>query len=405
MINYDYLILTVQSWGTPIGTNSRDIARALARKSRVLLIDPPLDWVSTLRRSNQKADSQRDGLRQSGGKRLVEVEPNIWVFYPRVVLTSINWLPDNALFDWLNQRNNVRLAQDIQWALRQLNMNDYVLFNDTEMFRGFYLKELLNPALYVYYIRDNTLAVDYWRRHGERLEPMLIQKSDLTVANSAYLTSMAARYSANAVDIGQGCDLSQFMADAPYEEPADLVAIPYPRIGYTGAIISMRLDIALLESVARQRPDWHLVLVGPEDDAFRASRLHQLPNVHFLGTKPIDDVPAYVRAFDVLINPQVVNPITIGNYPRKVDEYLAMGKPVVAVRTEAMAMFRDHVLLADSPTQFVDCVERALTNQMPSSAEQRIRFAQGHSWENCVDAIHQAIEQTTNATSGSPVTA
>ena len=398
MSNYDYLILTVQSWGTPIGTNSRDIARALARKSRVLLIDPPLDWASLFKRGNQKVDYQRRAIREHRGNRLVEVEPNLWVFYPKVTLNSINWLPDNALFDWLNHRNNALLAKDIRWALRQLNMSEYVLFNDTEMFRGFYLKELLNPALYVYYIRDNTLAVDYWRRHGERLEPALIRKSDLTVANSAYLTAMAAQYSSNAVDIGQGCDLSQFVADAPYEEPADLAAIPYPRIGYTGAIISMRLDSALLESVAQQRPDWHLVLVGPEDDAFRASRLHQLPNVHFLGTKSIDDIPAYVQAFDVLINPQVVNSITIGNYPRKVDEYLAMGKPVVAVRTEAMDMFRGHVLLADSPTQFVDCLERALTNRMPSSVTERIRFAHGHSWENCVDAMKHAIDHTTNAT-------
>ncbi|HAI83429.1 MAG TPA: glycosyl transferase family 1, partial [Chitinophagaceae bacterium] len=87
---------------------------------------------------------------------------------------------------------------------------------------------------------------------------------------------------------------------------------------------------------ATAKPEWSLVLVGPEDEAFKQSALHQLPNVHFLGSKQPEALPEYVAAFDVCINPQLLNEVTIGNYPRKVDEYLAMGKPVVATQTEAM---------------------------------------------------------------------
>ena len=396
MEKYDYVIVNLQSWGTPIGTNSRDIARTLAQGSRVLFVDPPLDWASKLKPSNRKAAIQREAMLQHQGKRLVEVEPNLWVFYPKVTLTSINWMPDNALYDWFNRYNNALLADEIKWALGQLNMSKYVLFNDNEMFRGYYLKELLKPAVYIYYKRDNTLAVDYWRKHGERLEPNLIQKSDLVVANSAYLASMAAQHNPNAVDIGQGCDLSKFVAGARYDEPADLSSMPHPRIGYVGSITALRLDISLLTFVARQRPNWQIVLVGPEDAEFQASSLHNFPNVHFLGSKPFDQLSAYMQAFDVLVNPQLVNPITVGNYPRKVDEYLAMGKPVVAVKTEAMDMFKEHVLLGESPAHFVDCIEQALINVMPSSPQERIRFAHGHSWENSILAMQRAIRRTLN---------
>ena len=393
MDNYDYVLLNLQPWETPIGSNARDIARTLAQKNRVLWIDPALDWASKIQ-DNYKAKLRRSVLQQHQGKRLVEVEPNLWVLYPKVTLNSINWLPDNALYDWFNRYNNMLLAREIRLAIKQLNIEKYIFINDNEIFRGFYLKELLRPALYTYYTRDNVLMVDYWRKHGERLEPMLMKKADLVAGNSAYLASKAAQYNPNVVDVGQGCDLSKFVATATYTEPADLATIPYPRIGYVGALTAMRLDISLIEWTAKAHPDWQIVLVGPEDDEFRASRLHQFPNVHFLGAKPFEEVTAYIQAFNVLINPQLVNDLTIGNYPRKVDEYLAMGKPVVAVRTEGMEMFRKHVLLAETPHEFVDCLEKALINRMPSSADDRINFAHEHTWENSVNALKQAIDNS-----------
>ncbi len=57
--------------------------------------------------------------------------------------------------------------------------------------------------------------------------------------------------------------------------------------------------------------------------------------------KKPEQTAAYIHHFTICINPQLVNPLTIGNYPRKIDEYLASGKPVVATATQAMEMFRE----------------------------------------------------------------
>lgn len=390
---YDYLIVNVQSWETPIGTNSRDIARGLARRGRVLFVNPAADWAKRLR--GPGANSR---VAPEATQRLAEVEPNLWVLRPNVTLSSINWLPDNLVYDQLNRYNNALLAGEIRWAMDQLGMKTFVLLNDSEMFRGFYLKELLRPACYAYYTRDNLMQVDYWRRHGARLEPAIMRKADLVLANSAYLRTVAARSNPNSVDVGQGCDLTQFEVEAYHAEPEDLTRLPHPRIGYAGALTAMRLDIPLLEGMATQRPHWQLVLVGPEDDAFRSSRLHALPNVHFLGSKRVTELPAYFQHLAVLINPQVLNELTIGNYPRKVDEYLAMGKPVVATRTEVMEDFRQHVLLAETADSFITQVENALAGRLPSSPAERVQFAQGHSWENSVAAIDRAIKQSIEQT-------
>ena len=79
--------------------------------------------------------------------------------------------------------------------------------------------------------------------------------------------------------------------------------MPAPRVGYTSYLTTGRLDLDLLLCLARKRPYYHLVLVGPENEDLRANERYSLPNVHFLGNKTPAQLPAYVQHFDVCINP------------------------------------------------------------------------------------------------------
>ena len=274
-----------------------------------------------------------------------------------------------------------------------LGFSNIILFNDSDMFRGFYLKELLMPETYIYYTRDNLVAVDYWKKHGVRVEALHMKKADLVVANSTFLAALAQKYNPQSYYVGQGCDVGQFDRNKVTAVPKDVANIPGPIIGYIGALLSLRLDLEVLEYIAENRPEWNLVLVGPEDDAFKASRLHQLSNVHFLGNKTADELPSYLGCFDVAINPQVINPVTIGNYPRKIDEYLVMGKPTVATRTEAMSVFADYTYLAKNMEEFIICIEKALEEDTEERRQQREMFAKQHTWENNVKEIVIAIKK------------
>jgi teichuronic acid biosynthesis glycosyltransferase TuaH len=318
----------------------------------------------------------------------------LWNLYPDCLVESINWVKNKTLFNYLNKRNNVKFANSILKGMEELNFKDYLLFNDNEIFKGFYLNGLLNPFLSIYYSRDYMLAVDYWKRHGERLEPLLIANNDICMANSAYLADYCKTYNDNSYDVGQGCDLEIFIENKTAERPEELKGITTPIIGYIGALQSIRLDIPLIRYIAEQRKDWTIVLVGPEDEDFKTSELHQLENVVFTGIKPMDALPLYMQYFDVCINPQLVNQVTIGNYPRKVDEYLAMGKPTVATATRAMDIFKDHVYLADSKEDYISLIVKALAEDSVTLQEDRKTFATSHSWENCIQKINQAIQMT-----------
>lgn len=389
--NRDIVIVGQQPWDTAIGSNCKNIALEFAANNRVLYVNSPLDRITLLQHKADPKVQKRIAVVKKQEEGLVQIAPNLWNLYPDVLIESIVWLKFRALFNFLNRRNNKLFAASIMRAIAQLGFKDILLFNDNDIFRCFYLVDLIQPKTSIYYSRDYMIGVDYWKYHGSVLEPKLIEKSDICVANSTYLAKYCAQYNKRSYYVGQGCDLSIFTVDETRPHPVDISPIKRPIIGYVGALQSIRLDIDLLAHIATKKPEWNLVLVGPEDEAFKSSKLHQLSNVHFLGSKNPDQLPAYIQSFDVCINPQIVNEITIGNYPRKIDEYLAMGKPVVATNTEAMSIFAPYTYLANGGDEYIEAISAALANDRPTLQAERAAFAATHTWENNVAAIYEAI--------------
>ncbi len=379
-----------------IGSNAINLAHVFSKHNRVLYVNYPMDRLTLWRERHDPIIQKRKKIIKGQLPDFEQINDNMWSFYPRCTLESINQLPINWLFDILNRINNKRFAGEINRIIKKLGFNDIIIFNDTDMFRSFYLKELIGAKTYVYYTRDNMLAVDYWKRQGTRIEPALMKKADLVVANSTYLAEIARRYNPHAYYVGQGCDVSLFDNKLIKALPEDMKPIKKPVIGYIGVLYTLRLDIEVLVHIAKSRPDWSLVLVGPEDEAFKASELHHIENVHFLGSKKMEELPAYLYGFDVALNPQKLNEVTIGNYPRKIDEYLAMGKPTVATKTKAMEVFEKWVYLANNKEEYVELIEKALKENTPEKEAEREKVARSHTWDANAEAIYEKIEMIEN---------
>jgi glycosyltransferase involved in cell wall biosynthesis len=391
--NRDIILFSLKPWDTPIGSSSKKYARVFAqRNNRVLFVNRALDRMSILKfRNDPKIKSRLQSFKEKD-KALKEVEKNIWTLNPLTILESINKIPFPGLFDWFNKRNNRRLADQINQAAARLGFNNIILYIENDFIRAQYLNEMIDHlSRTIYYIRDYLPSQAYFRMHGKRLEPDLIRKSDIVITNSVYLEGYAKKYNPKSFFVGQGCDTLLFSGQEK-QIPEDMKNIPRPVIGYTGALLTTRLNIDLIKKIAAAHTGRSVVLVGPEDDDFRKSDLHRMGNVYFLGHKKLEELPDYISHFDVCINPQVINDMTIGNYPLKIDEYLAMGKSIVATRTAAMEMFADYVKLADSDEDFLAHVNAAL-QEIPSRAtiERRLAFARSHTWENCVSALDQAL--------------
>ena len=391
----DFIIVGIlQDWNLDLGSNSKNIGLELSKNHRVLYVNKPLDRKTITNRKDDPLIKNHFQLISKKEDSLFKISENLWSYYPEQVHESLNWIPLTGLFLQLCKLNSNRLASDLSKVIDRLGFKDCIIFNDNEMFRTFYLKDYLNPKLYIYYSRDNLLGVPYWKKHGASIEPKHIAKADIALANSVYLANYCRRYNPKSFYIGQGCDLSIFSHAASYTVPAEFKNIKGPIIGYVGAIVSLRIDIHIISHIAQSRPDWNIVLVGPEDEAFAKSDLHHLSNVHFLGKKPITELPAYISTFDVCINPQLVNEVTIGNYPLKVDEYLAMGKPTVVTKTEATEIFENCVYIADKPEDYPRLIEQALKENSKELEQRRVEMAKSHTWENCIKQMLFAIDKT-----------
>lgn len=394
MTGQNIIMVCQQNWNLEIDSSARNLAKAFACHNNVLYVNAPLD-VNTLLRGHATAEV-REKLRVVLGQQsgLAQAEPNLWVYTPEVLCISANWLSSKKLFSQINSFNSYLLARSIMKAAKQLGFDGYYVVQDGILFHGLELPSQLSARQYVYYLRDFTITVPYFRRHGPWVEAQLIQRANVVVTNTAYLLKYIQQYNPDhSYIIGQGCVLTLYDANATYELPADLANLPGPLIGYTGLLTTLRLDIDLLLTIARRHPEWHLVLIGPEDDDFRNCELHRLPNVHFLGRKPPEALPAYLCYLDVCINPQVLNDLTLGNYPLKIDEYLAMGKPVVATRTPGMMMFQDYVYLAEGEQEWLSQLEQALRPPIPEETAARIGFAQTHTWAACAQRVYAAIAE------------
>ena len=307
-------------------------------------------------------------------------------------MDSFNWVPFTVLFAQLLKINNVRLAKEIRQAAALLEFNGFTLINDKSIYKGFYLKELLQPTHYLYLDRDYTVVMKYWRRHGPKLEPVLMRKADAVLCNSLDFKARARQYNPISEYIGNGFDKELYDKAILQAAPADVVNIPGPIIGYVGALLTLRLDLPLLFGLAQRRPAWSFVLLGWEDEGFAQSALHQLPNVYFLGRRHSSEVPSYIQTFNICINPQLVNQVTRSNFPLKILEYLALGKPVVATVTNTMQeVFSEHTYLATGLSEYEAQLEKALREDSPAKAQERKTFVDQFSWQRVVEQVLKIV--------------
>ncbi len=181
--------------------------------------------------------------------------------------------------------------------------------------------------------------------------------------------------------VPNGCD-APFFAGVDDVDAADDVSLPAPVAGFVGHINS-RTDLALLEAVADAGIS--LLLIGPKEPSFEPARFDRLVerrNVAYVGARPFDDLPSYLKLIDVGLVPYGPTEFNRHSFPMKTLEYLAAGRPVVATSLPAVRWLdTDLVTLADTPEAFAASVARdAPLARDPELVRLRREFALRHSW-------------------------
>jgi UDP-galactopyranose mutase len=247
-------------------------------------------------------------------------------------------------------------------------ISSYALWYYTPMALPF--SRHLEPEVVIYDCMDELSAFAFAPPELRDLEDELFRRADVVFTGGVSLYEAKRDRHANLHAVPSSIEAAHFgLARALREDPADQAGIPGPRLGFFG-VLDERLDIALLDAVARLRPDWSLVMIGPVVKIDPA-QLPQHPNIHYLGARPYTSLPRYLAGWDVALLPFARNDATRHISPTKTPEYLAAGRRVVS--TSIRDVVRPYgekglVEIADTPETFVAACARALAAKPDENA-------------------------------------
>jgi glycosyltransferase involved in cell wall biosynthesis len=255
----------------------------------------------------------------------------------------------------------------------------------------------LGEALSIYHIVDEysgyTMCDDSRRRQLIENERNLLDSVDMSIVVSQELLSAKAGDGRYLFLVENAVDFRAFRnAVNQQEDPADLANIRHPRLGYSG-LIGKRLNLELIAYLAKSHPEWSIVLVGQVDARNCESEiatLGRLENVHFMGEKRHDEVPAYIAGLDIGLLPYEVNLETVNISPLKMYEYLAVGIPIVSTNIPAVDKKRELVAIASDASSFVLCCEENL-NDRSELLDRRVHEASLNTWEDRVTQLSNLI--------------
>lgn len=192
-----------------------------------------------------------------------------------------------------------------------------------------------------------------------------------------------------------GVDIAHFACAAQPENcsrPDDMPAAPQGCVaGYYG-VIDERMDLTLIAEVARLRPHWQFVFIGPVLK-ISVDELPYAPNLHYLGKKDYADLPAYLAHFDVALIPFALSEATHFLSPTKTLEYMAARKPVVSTRIpDVVALYGAAIHIADTPAAFAQAIQDAAAE--PRTLRQNIRreLLEQNTWDAIVSQMLQQMQ-------------
>ena len=312
----------------------------------------------------------------------VNVENDLWVATPLVLP-----LPHS---ERARQINRWLLRVTIQLLRLRLGIDHFQLWTflpNTADYIG-----TLGEDLAVYYCVDEWSMFSYLdRNQTQTAERALLERVDAVFAVNHALAEAKRAAQPDTFVAPHGVDHALFARalDDSTRVPDDLAGVARPRIGFYGTLRDW-VDLDLLAHVARARPAWQLVLIGQQ--LTDLSALRALPNVHLLGQRRHDELPAYCKGFDVGLIPYRIDERMPFVNPLKLREYLSAGLPVVSTAVPEVQRYAHLCHVASTPDEFVAAIERALAQTGPVARGSRSAVMRGETWAARVAEVTRTID-------------
>ena len=340
----------------------------LASRHRVLFIEEPIPSPAT------------DPGRASW--RIQHPQPNVTVCTPQTPASSPGFADEQLPY----------LRELLAQLIESEHLEDYVLWFYTPM--ALPLADELKPMAVIYDCMDELSAFLNAPVQLLEREAALLHMADVVFTGGPSLYRAKKDRHPHVHCFPSSVDAKHFAtATNGLAEPEDQASLPHPRFGFFG-VIDERLDIPAVAALAEAHPDWQIVLVGPVVKIDPATLPHH-PNIHYYGQRSYQQLPSYLKGWDICLLPFARNNATRFISPTKTLEYMAAEKMIASTPiTDVAEPYGQIVYLGSTPTEFVAACERALASSPEERSARRrlMREVLSHtSWDSTVARMEELI--------------
>lgn len=215
----------------------------------------------------------------------------------------------------------------------------------------------------------------------------LSHKADITITSSKLNYDLFSKISRNCYFFENAVD--RLFISKPSSLPCT-IRKNRPRLGYVGCI-SERTDIVLLDYVAKHKPEYDLVLAGPQEEKLDKYGILNLPNVTYEGCIPYNKVPEFLRTMDICLIPHKDTLYSRSMSPLKLFQYLGSGRPIVSTDVAGVKRWSNFVSIACNYQDFVEKIDEVLRNDSELLSLKRIEAAKLETWDKRVNEIFDTV--------------
>lgn len=362
----------------PLWARTQQLMWRMPESNRIVYVETPLSILSPFKDKTlwYKWRLWRQGVRQ--------IKDNLYLFSPPLLLPLAN------RYRFINRINQHLTACSLRKVCRQLGFKDTIL-----------LTYLPNTVDMIGKLKEKLLVYDCVDEHSafqgfdpelvREMEIELLQKSDLVFVTAQPLYDDKSRFTDNIHMVRNAADVEHFRKALASDTiiPEDIKDIPAPVLGFIGRIKEW-IDLELISRVAKARPEWSIVMIGPVELDADISKFEELKNVYFPGSRAKEELPGYLKKFDVCLNPFRTGKLAYAVNPLKFYEYLASGKPIVSTPMPEMDMLEGLVEIGEGTEGFIEAIERALDDS-PDKTAARLALSEEHSWEKRVEVMSKLM--------------
>lgn len=322
-----------------------------------------------------------------GVKGIREEKENLFIFSPLVLP-----FPYSRIARWINRYLILSIMG--KW-MKVMDFIDPIIWTFLPTPLSLDVANGLTKKLVIYYCIDNFSVSSMSAKKIKRSEGRLLNKVDLVFVTSKELFNYCSKHNDKVFIFPFAVNFNEFEKVRLKDNalPDELKHIKAPIIGYVGGVHKW-IDQNLIKEIAQKYPQYSFVFVGPIQTS--VSLLLNFKNVYFLGKKDHEKLPFFIKDFDACIIPYLITDYTRNVYPTKLNEYFALGKPVISTALPEVISFNkeygDMIYIAKDKENFIEGIDRIINENTQALEKKRIEVARQNSWENRIEDMSNLIE-------------